>query len=110
MIVTYILVFFASILNACMDITEEESHFDKSVFKKLNPKFYCKSISWQYAKTIFGVHLDFWHLCKYGWWGCMLLAIIVFKMRHEWWVHYISMVVIWWATFELFYGKILKSK
>jgi hypothetical protein len=63
---SYGLVFMAALFNSCMDITEEERHFNKSIFRSLDPKFFCKSISWQYAKTIFNVHLDFWHLCKFG--------------------------------------------
>lgn len=107
---SYFLVFIAAFFDSCMDITEEESHFDKSIFKNLDPKFFCKSISWEYAKTILGVHLDFWHLCKFGWLGSMLGAIVVFRIHHEWWVHYISLAAIWYVTFQLFYSKILKVK
>jgi hypothetical protein len=108
--ISYVLVFIGAFFNACMDITEEETHFNKSIFKNLDPRFFCKSISWQYAKTILKVHFDFWHLCKFGWIFSMLGAIVIFRIHHQWWVHYISLLAIWWITFELFYGKILKVK
>lgn len=94
-----------------MDSTEEEVHFNKSVFKNLDPRFFCKSIAANHIKPILGiVRLDFWHICKYGWLACAFGAMVVFKLQHQWWVHYISLWAIWFFTFELFYGKILKVK
>lgn len=107
---SYLLVCIAAFFNACMDICEEESHFNKSIFRNMDARFFCKSVSWQYAKTILSVHLDFWHLCKFGWLASILGAIVVFKTHHQWWVHYISMAAIWYITFQLFYDKILKVK
>lgn len=107
----YGLVFIAAFFNSCCDITEEEVHFKKSIFRNLDARFFCKSVSWQYAKTFFGiVHLDFWHICKYGWLGCLFGAIIIFRIHHAWWVHYISLWMIWFISFELFFSKILKVK
>lgn len=106
---SYLLVFIAAAFNACNDITDEEVHFNKSIFKNLDATFFCKSISWKYHKPFLGiVHLDFWHLCKYVWIGSLLGAVVVFRIHHQWWVHYISMAAIWFVTFELFYSKILK--
>lgn len=108
---SYLLVFIAAFFNSCCDITDEEVHFNKSIFKNLDARFFCKSVASLYVRKIFGiVRLDFWHICKYGWVGCLFGAMVIFKLHHIWWVHYISLWAIWFVTFELFYGKILKSK
>jgi hypothetical protein len=107
---SYGFVFLAAFFNACMDICEDEPHFNKSIFKNLDKTFFCKSISWQYAKTILGYRLDFWHLCKSVMISCLVGAIVIFRIHHEWWVHFISFGVIWNVTFSLFYHKLLRTK
>lgn len=108
-LVSYGLVCLAAIFNACMDTCEDDVHFNKSIFKNLDPTFFCKSVSWQYAKTLLGYRFDFWHLCKSAMIICLVGAIIVFILHHQWWVHFISLGIIWNSTFTLFYHKILRK-
>lgn len=109
-IISYVFMFIAAFFNACMDITEDDVHFNKSIFKNLSPTFFCKSVSWKYAKAIFKYRLDFWHLCKSAMIICLVEAIVVFRIHHQWWVHFTTFGIIWNVTFSLFYHKILRSK
>ena len=59
-------VFLAAAFNAVMDATENEPNFNESVFKRLNQRFWLKSVSWQFAYKIGGYKFDAWHLSKTG--------------------------------------------
>jgi hypothetical protein len=108
-IYSYILVLIAASFNALMDNLENQVAFNASIFKNWDKKFWCKEISWQYAKKIFGYKIDGWHLAKSMMICCLIGAIIIFKPWHQWWVHFISLGIIWNGSFDLFY-KVFKSK
>ncbi len=102
-IASYILVFIAACFNAFMDTIGDEAHFINSIFRNWDKQFWSKEVSWRYAKKIFNYRVDGWHLCKSAMIFCLLGAVIIFRIHHEWWVHFISMGIIWNVTFEGFY-------
>lgn len=108
-ILSYILVFIASFFNAVMDACENENFYE-SIFKRLPKDFWYKRESWKDAPKIGGYKLDVWHLSKSAMIICWATAIIIFKQKHEWWGHLISIGLIWNVGFWLFYHKIFKVK
>ncbi len=109
-IVSYILIFIAAFFNACMDAFENTPNFNESIFKNLDKRFWCKDVSWQYAKKLFGYKFDSWHLAKSAMIFCLVGAIVIYRPHHQWWVHFISMGIIWNVGFWLFYHKIFQVK
>jgi hypothetical protein len=59
----WIYIISAAILNALMDIMENENFFS-SRLSKLNQKFWYKRESWKHAKKVFGWKFDSWHVAK----------------------------------------------
>jgi hypothetical protein len=118
---SYLFIALASAFKACADTFENTPNFNESIFKKLNKKFWCKDVSWQYAKVLavkipfvkkkFGSYkVDSWHL-SITLMVCMAAAAIVaYVPHHEWWVHYVSIGVIWNVVFVLFYHIIFQVK
>lgn len=106
MITGFILIFFAALFNSIMDRTEEPVNFNKSIFYNLNQKFWLKSVSWQYAKKIFGYKLDAWHISK-SLMICCLLGLIFVTIPFNPFLYYVVLGLEWNLVFNLFYGKIL---
>jgi len=112
--ITLILFFLAAIFNACMDAFENSPNFNESIFKGLNKKFWCKEVSWQYAKKIWGYKFDSWHLSK----SMMILyiigAILAFDLPINRWqdvaLYILIYGFIWNVTFWFFYHVIFKVK
>jgi hypothetical protein len=59
----WIYIISAAILNALMDIMENENFFS-SRLSNLNQKFWYKRESWKHAKKVFGWKFDSWHVAK----------------------------------------------
>lgn len=117
----YIFVALAAAFKACADAFENTPNFNESIFKRLNKKFWCKDVSWEYAKVLsiklpfvkkrLGAYkVDSWHLSITMMVCSMAAAIVVYKPHHEWWVHYLSIGLIWNVVFVLFYHGIFKVK
>lgn len=100
----------ACLLNAVMDACENEPNFRESGLSTLNKHFWLKTVSWRYARRLFGYKFDAWHLAK----TCMIVALIAsvltFEPKHEWWVYALSYGAIWNAGFYLFYHGLFKVK
>jgi hypothetical protein len=64
-------VFLAAFFNAVMDATENEPNFNESILRKLNRRFWLKTVSWEYARKLLGYKFDAWHLAK----TCMVFSI-----------------------------------
>lgn len=108
-IISYVLVSIAAGLNALMDTIGDHVHFNASIFSNWKKEFWSKEISWQYAKKVFGWKYDGWHVAKSIMIICLVVAIVVFKPYYQWWVHFISIGLIWNGSFNLFY-KIFNKK
>jgi len=63
---SYILICLAAICNAFMDKIENSIQFNNSIFRNLNPEFWCKTISAHSTKFIpfTKYRPDAWHLSK----------------------------------------------
>lgn len=108
MVLSAILLILAAISNAVMD-SLEEGRFQRSVFRKFNPKFWYKEESWKYAKRVFKYPIDAWHLAK-----SLMCIFITFAISVN--IHFplLGSVVIlggiWILIFNLLYNKLLRKK
>lgn len=108
--VSYLLVAAAAFFSACMDAFENTPNFNESIFKKWNKKFWCKDISWEFSKKIFGYRFDAWHLSKSFMIVCIALSISLMDKEHSWFVKFVSVGIIWNVVFVLTYHKLFKIK
>lgn len=120
-LLSYLLVSVAAFFKACADAFENTPNFNESIFKNLNKRFWCKDVSWEYAKKlsvkipftsrrIGSYKVDSWHISISLMVFSIVGAVVVYRPHHEWWVHYVSMGLIWNCTFWLFYHKIFGVK
>lgn len=98
-----IIIILCSFFNAVMDLVENENFF-KSIFKKLNQNFWYKRESWKYAKKIFGWKFDSWHISK-----SIIICLVLIPLSNNIY-EYVYYGVLWNATFNLFYKKILRNE
>ena len=101
----------AAFFNAIMD-TLEEGHFDKSIFKDLNPKFWYKRESGKYVKQIpiLKYPIDAWHISKSLMVTCLAagtaLNMTVFP---NFWLNFTALGVLWNLFFNVLYNHLLKK-
>lgn len=110
----YALMFMGGFFSACMDTFENTPNFDKSIFKRLNKKWWCKDVSWDYVKLILGYRPDSWHICKSLMWGCIIADVVIAwfapKPSLSWYEHFIGLGCTWNVSFPLFYNIIFRIK
>lgn len=101
----------AAACNALMDSVEYETAFEKSIFSKLNPKWWCKSISWEYVKflPLTKYRPDAWHLAKSSMVVFIVLAIVVAAPVSHPLPHFVLLGLIWNMSFNLFYNHIFRK-
>lgn len=104
-----LLVFLAAFFKACADAFENTPNFNESIFKKWNKKFWCKDVSWQYAKRLFGYKFDSWHLSISAMICCFDAAIVIHFTGHRLLI-FVLIGIVWNAAFVLFYHGIFKVK
>ena len=104
MVIKIILIFFASVFNSIMDKTETIISFNSSVFKKLNPNFWCKPLSANTPLLKFTHYrIDAWHLSK----SLMVICICAAMSSTIW--EFIIYGIIWNLVFNLMYNHSLKK-
>lgn len=98
-----ILVALAAMLNAFMDTVGDSVHFNGSIFSKLDPKFWSKDVSWQYATKVFGWKADAWHIAKSG---MVVLLVFAMLLPNGWnfWLKFIVLGSTWNIFFNIFYS------
>jgi len=103
----YILWFMAAVLNAVMDRTGDSVAFNKSIFNHLNPKFWSKEVSWQFANKLpfTKFKLDAWHIAKSLMVICLAASLLLDGIK--WW-EFPILGIVWNVTFNTFYNHILK--
>jgi hypothetical protein len=106
-----IIPFIAGFLMAVMDSVENEN-ISKTVFNKLNQKWWSKRESWKHVKFIpfTKYRLDAWHLAKSLLILCVGLTSVFFSSITPWW--YIDVIIIAsiiTVSFVLFYDYLLKD-
>lgn len=102
MVITFILVAIAALLNAVMD-SLEEGKFTNSVFKNFNQKFWYKRESWKHARRIFNYPVDAWHIAKSLMLVCLLLATFSISIK------FLIAGIIWIVFFNFGYNKLFKK-
>lgn len=110
MIISGIMVAMAAVFNAVMDRTEEPVNFNESVFRGKNQKFWLKSVSWQYARKVFGWKADAWHIAKSAMIVLLCGAIAVHRPWLPYFLDVIVLGVIWNSVFNLFYNHLFVAK
>lgn len=109
-ILGYISIVVSAFFNSVMDATENTPNFNESVFKNLNKRFWCKDVSWQFAKRVFGYKFDAWHMSKSAMIMFLAVSIILFSNHPVHVIHSVGIGIVWNFTFWLFYHKIFKVK
>lgn len=111
MLTSAILLILAAMFNAVMDSVEYETAFEKSIFSKLNPKWWCKSISWEYVKflPLTKYRPDAWHLAKSSMVVFIVLAVVVAAPVSHPVPHFVLLGLIWNMSFNLFYNHIFRK-
>lgn len=120
--VPYILWVVAAFFNSCMDAFENTPNFNESIFKRWDKRFWCKDVSWEYAKVLSvripftkkrlgSYKLDSWHICK----SLMIVSFAVgtvfsFYLKKPWYLDMSVLYVIWNVTFWVFYHKLFGIK
>lgn len=101
-------------LSAAMDRLAEPVAFNNSIFRNKDPKWWLRSVSWQYVKflPLTKYRPDAWHLCQSAMYLCIGgaagTAVYDAPAGFPWWG--IALIVAILVTFGkvLFYDYILK--
>jgi len=107
--ITLIFILVAAIAKAISDTLWH--HFETSIFKKLNPKWWNPNVSWEYVKLIVKYRPDAWHLSN----SFMIVAFIFSCVFYENWIwNKWSDLVVYGlafnACFNILYNHILRKK
>jgi hypothetical protein len=86
-------------------------HFDTSIFKWKDPRFWNPAVSWKYVGFIkFSKYRpDAWHLANSGQIICFCLAIVLHKPMIHWGLELAISGVLFNLVFNLFYNKALRK-
>ena len=111
MIASLISLALSAMFNALMDSVEYEGIFNRSIFSKYNPKWWCKSISWEYVKFLpfTKYRPDAWHLAKSSMVVFVSLAIVLYKPHFHPIVDLALFGITWNLSFNLFYNKLFRK-
>jgi len=119
--ITVILMIFAGIFNACMDVLK--TRYVISIFRFwknsqwINPAFSWKN-KWKngdiiqgekfFGSTTFLVWLtDFWHLCKILMLLTISFAIVLYNPIIVWYIDFLILYMCFTIPFEIFYSIVL---
>ena len=116
--ISLILMIFAGVFNACMDILKY--HYNLSIFKSWkNQNWVNPALSWPnkwkpstkigdlLMSTVLVWITDFWHFCKFLMLFSIMTAIVLYVPFINWWVDLLILYSIFTITFELFFSKLL---
>jgi hypothetical protein len=99
----------AAIFKAIADTLKD--HYDTSVFKWKNRRFWDPSVSWEYVGYVrfTKYHPDAWHLFNSALIISFSLAIVLHKSIVPWYFEVMIAGLVYNAVFNLFYNKILRK-
>ena len=108
----------ASACNAVMDNIQD--HWSTSIFNKRAPEFWNPAISWKISEKIFGWKFDAWHVFKSIMILCICFSMSLYCYSFSLIAHEVSHInglwfflvfiydgLLWNATFNIFYNKLL---
>lgn len=108
MILSFLFIVLAAIFKAVADTVAD--HFSVSIFKGLNPTFWNKAVSWQYAVRVFNYPVDAWHLSNSAMIACFILSFSLSKGNPaHWLVDFSAAGILFVLVFNVFYNKVLKA-
>jgi len=107
--ISNIFIIIAALMNASMDMLENEVAFNKSIFRNLDKKFWLKSESWSYALKIFGWKFDAWHIAKSTMITSMILAMVYYTPIINTLGDILIYGIAWNASFNVFYNQLLRK-
>jgi len=101
----------AAIFNAVMDSVGDGVAFRRSVFKKRNPNWWSKELSWQHVRFLPPTKYrpDAWHLAKSAMILCLVSAMVFYRPLVNWWADILILGTIWNGSFTLFYHRIFRK-
>jgi len=106
---SFILIFFAAMLNAVMDKTKDTIQYNSSQFRGLNPYFWDDSMWMGKFVPFTRYKFNAWHISK----SLMLLCLLAVPLFYKPILGYCDYLLFgfeWIVIFNLFYNKILKFK
>lgn len=106
--ITIILLVLAGMFKAVADTLIH--HFDTSIFRRKDRKFWDPNISWKYAKylPLTKYKVDAWHLSNTGMIICFCLSVALNTFPYHWLLQFLAAGLIVNISFNLFYNKILR--
>lgn len=110
--VSYFLVILAAIFNAVMDRLETEISFNASVFRNLNPEYWCKPKSAHKVKFLPFTRYrpDAWHISKSAMIFCWVGAVVLYRVQLPYkWLDFIVLGLMFNLVFENMYAKVFKG-
>lgn len=110
MILSCFFIVSAAICNAIMDRVENLTSFQRSIFSTLNPKWWCKEVSWEYVGFLpyTKYRPDAWHLSKSLMIIFLCSSVISYTPAVNGFISLLLFGLLWNLTFNLFYNKLLK--
>ena len=98
----------AALFKAVADTLQH--HYDTSVFKNKDVKWWNPTISWKYVKFLpyTKYRPDAWHLSNSLMIICFVLTAVFHNQYLSWWLELIMMGLIFNLAFILFYDEILR--
>jgi len=119
--ISIILIIFAGIFNACMDVLKYR--WNTSIFQNWkNQQWINPSLSWHnkwkpdskigdlIMSTVLVWITDMWHFTKMMMLLCIMFAIVFYFPIYKWWADIIILYFAFTGTFELFYSQIFIKK
>lgn len=107
--VSLVFIIFASMAAAGLERLENKE-FYRSVFRKLNPRFWNKSTSKRYQKTFAGYPVDAWFCFQTFKISCISLAIVCYVPITIPFVDLFLYTGTWIFNFDTFYNLVFKAK
>lgn len=102
-----ILVGLAGLFKALADTLAD--HFDVSIFRNKNRRFWDKTVSWKYAKKLAGYKFDGWHLANSAMIFCFVGAVCFPALFGFKPLDFGVLGVVFILSFNGFYNHILKK-
>lgn len=86
-----------------MDSTEDKIHFDRSIFKNKNPKFWLKPEASHAKRLPFTKYpWNAWHIAKSGMIWCFAIAVAIATRQ---WILFVLSGLAWNAVFNYLWNK-----
>lgn len=109
--ISILFVVLAAAFNAVMDSVEYEAVFNKSIFSKYDPKWWLKTVSWQYVKFVpfTKYRIDAWHLSKTFFICFFILALVFYNVICTKVVDILLFGLLWNIVYNFFYNHVFKK-